>query len=180
MSDGYSFHWRGVYWASLTTAGRPDEARHDAYFGLVGEDTHGHPWLKIPSTGAQVTGMQLKDRGTHVGAGAQTPQRSTQVLLRGRVEWDEQNRAAITEIADVFSGSAYSAQPVISRRVQSGRDPTRVDVPVPDTARWFEFEVAWLPSSGGAPGPTERVLPFGGASPCGMRFSITNWDPAAG
>ena len=179
MADGYSFHWRGVYWASLTTAGQPALGRHDAFFGLVGADTHGHPWLRLSSDGSPITGMQLKDNGVHIGSGEELASWSTQVLLRGRAHWDETQGAVVTTIADVFSGSAYSAQPVTSRRTESSRDPSRVPVPVPATADWFEFEVAWLPSSGGLDRASDCVLAFGGGSPCGMRMSVTKWGSAA-
>jgi len=175
MSDGYSFHWHGVYWASLTTDGDPEKGRHDFYLGPTGADTHAHPWLKAPSGGTPVTGVQLKDHGIHIGSGHEVNEWSTEVLVRGHVQWDPTRNAVTTEIAEVSGGSAITATPVTSRRERSSRNPTAVNLQsvIPEDAQWFDFEVAWLPSTGGAASGREYVLPFGGDSPRGIRLSVT-------
>lgn len=178
MADGYGFWWRGVYWASLTTGGRADEGQHDIYFGPVGADTHGHPWVQISSAGV-IMGAQLKDQGAHVGSGVALQSFSTQPLLRGRAHWDPTRGDVVTQIANVLSPSVVSTVPVASSRTRSGRNPARIDVAVPSDASWFEFELALTrdrdcaaPSAQGS----ETLLSFADDSGLGVVFSVIACD----
>jgi hypothetical protein len=175
MADGYGFWWRDKYWASLTTGGRAADARHDIIFGPVGANTHGHVWLKIPENGPQVMGSRLKDRGDPVSPGFERSSLSTQPVIHGRAVWDPDAGAVITQITDVLSGSAYTATPVTSMRTQSNRNPARVDVGVPTSAKWFDFELAITSQATTETDAMTGVLPFGGGSPLGVRLSVTRW-----
>lgn len=175
MADGYGFWWKGRYWASLSTGGKPADGRHDVYFGPVPADTHGHVWVKFPpSTEEPTMGASLKDSGKHVGSPAQGSF-STQPVLRGRVSWNAVDGTVTTEIAQLDAPSTYTAAPVTSNRTQSRRAPGRVDLGVPNEATWFEFDVALTGNRSSASSSTSQLLPFGGSSPLAVRISITRW-----
>jgi len=175
MPDGYAFRWRGKYAASLTTGGDSQTGQHDLYFNLVGRDTHEHMFVRIAPTGAEM-GTRLKDQGQHVSPHFELGSFTTQPVIRGRATWDPRRSVVETTIADIRSGSAYTANPVATGRVQSSRQPMWVDVPVPDTARSFDFEVAVTLDKDTTSESSSPVLRFGGSSPLGLRFTVTRWS----
>jgi len=174
MADGYGLWWHDGYWASLTTGGRSEDARHDIYFGPVPANTHGHVWIKIPDEGSPRLGSQLKDGGQQLGPPGEG-QFSTQPLIRGRVERNPATGTITTNIATVSTPSTYSAAPVISDRKVSSRNPEIVRLGVPNDATWFEFELAVTGNSSSDSSSTSRVLPFGGTSPYAVRLTVNEW-----
>ena len=175
MAQGYGFWWRDVYWGSLSTGGRPDDGRHDFFFGPVGADTHGHTWIQVAVEGAAAMGTQLKDRGEHVVTRVASGPFSTQAVLRGRVQYDGQRKAVTIVIANLNPPSTYSAAPVTSSRPDSRRAPKRVDIGVPEQAKWFEFELAFTKNRAPSTSSNKYMLPFSEPSPLAASLSILRW-----
>lgn len=177
MGNGYGFWWHDVYWASLTTGPRlPRAGRHDIYFGPVGSGGHEHAWIKVAPDESIVMGATLKSVQAVAKEANEVESFSTQPILRGRAHWDPQSRAVTTVISDTFEDSSVSMEPVSSRRTRSTRTPERVELDLPEGSRWFEFELALTRKSDGSTGESSanRILPFGGSSPFGVRFTVTN------
>ncbi len=177
---GFGFFWNDCYWASLTLEQPSTGGRYDVYFGPVGAQSHQHSWLKW--TGDQLTemGARLKDPSlaerppSHATTGF-----STQTLARFRAAWDPEQGLVRTEIADVFSGSAYTAAPSESARTQSKRDIARLDVNVPKEARVIEGELAYCYIPPGSARPqlsTELAyLPLTSDSSVGIAVLVSKW-----
>ena len=181
MAQGFGFWWRGVYWASLSTGGSPARGRHDFFFGPVGADTHGHTWIKIDPDGDAAMGTQIKDQGKHVGPRAGDQSFSTQAVLRGRAEWHGDKGTVTTQIGQLNPASTYSVAPVVSARAESNRAPQRIDIALPETARWFDFELAFTKNRHSSNSSDAYALPFSEPSPLAANLRIIKWgeDDAA-
>lgn len=143
-SEGIGFRWKGYYWTSLTLDEADSGGRKDVYFGPVGTDAHHHSWLKwdeeqLSEMRARLKDPSLPDRPPS----SHTTGLSTETMVRFRAVLDLDRRCVTTEIADVFSGSAYTAGPSESARTQSKRGISMIDVSVPDDARVIEGELSY-------------------------------------
>jgi hypothetical protein len=179
--QGYGLYWKGKYWGSLSTGPLRPDGTHDLYLGVVGQDTHQHVWVRVAADVATGMGTQLKDQGRHIGTGAEADF-TTQAVARVSLAVDQSGRI-ITTLADVFKGSAVSAQPAATTRDSSRRQPTRVDLKVPDAASAVDCEFAVVQrgsvsaSSASTSGPV--FLPFSDPSPLGMTMKVARWSPGS-
>ncbi len=132
-----------MYWGSFTVERSSTGGRDDVYFGPVGSDAHHHSWLKWDGEDLQELGARIKDRSLDPRPPPQTTASlSTAPLAQFRATLDPTRQCVTTEIADVFMGSAVTAQPSESNRTQSRRDIPMVPVAVPPKTRVIEGEIA--------------------------------------
>ncbi len=179
-ADGFGLRWNGCYWASVNIVEPSDTSRRDVYFGTVGADSHHHSWLKwhgdeLTELGARLKAPSLQERPpSHVTTGL-----STETLARFRASWDPDQHRITAEVADVFSGSAYSAAPQHSSQTDSRRGIPMVDVAVPPEARTIEGELAYcyIPRGTQPQQLSTQVayLPLSSDSTLGIAMLITNW-----
>ena len=177
---GVGIRWNGCYWASLTL--HPGSTgRTDAFFGPVGPGPHHHSWLKWTDGDLTELGGRLKDAalGNRPPAHSSTAL-STQTMARFRATWDPDRQCVTTEIADVFSGSAYTAAPSESSRLTSKTGIPMIDVAVPADARTIEGELAYCHVPlGVAPqslSTQAAFLPVSSDSTIGIAMLITRWS----
>ena len=182
--QGYALFWKGKYWGSLTTGPLRPDGTHDLYLGVAGHNTHDHVWVKVTSEGLGGVGSQLKDRGDHIGGGS-SPSFTTQTVARVNLQAQSGGKV-VTTLADVFSGSAISAAPLATTRDSSRRQPTRVELRVPDAAVSVDCEFAVVQRGSGAAASNSTsgpvFLPFSDPSPLGMTLNVKKWSsggPAA-
>ncbi len=180
-SEGFGFRWEGCYWASLTLNEPSSGGRQDVYFGPVGTDPHHHSWVKWSEGQLTEIGARLKDPSLAPRPPShQTTGFSTETLARFRAVLDPDRGCVTTEIADVFSGSAYSAAPSESARTQSKRVITMLDVSVPEAARVIEGELAYCyaPPGGTPQSLSTQVayLPLSSDHTVGIAMHITGWS----
>jgi hypothetical protein len=175
------FRWNGAYWAALTIDESGGLGRKDVYFGPVGADPHHHSWLKWTDGQLSEIGARLKDPLLYERPPSyQTTSMSTATLARFRACWDPERRCVTTEVADVFSGSAYTATPAESARTASKRGVPMIDVTVPPQARVLEGELAYCYTR--STGATESLstqqgyLPVSSDNSLGIAVLITKWE----
>ena len=177
--EGFGFFWNGCYWTSLALDQPSTGGRRDVYFGPVGGEPHHHSWVKWTEGKLSEIGARLKDPSlSERPPSYETTALSTETLARFRATWDPDRRCVTTEIADVFSGSAYTAAPSESARTQSKRDIHKIDVSVPPEARVIEGELAYcyVPSGSGSTQLSTEVayLPLSSDNTLGIAMVITN------
>ena len=176
--QGYGLFWKGKYWASLSTGPLRPDGTHDLYLGVVGQDTHQHVWVRVAADAVTGMGTQLKDRGSHIGPGTEA-NFTTRAVARVSLSADQSGRV-ITTLADVFAGSAVSAQPAATTRDSSKRQPRRVDLKVPATANRVDCEFAVVQRSAVAASSASTsglvFLPFSDPSPLGITVRVARWS----
>ena len=183
MSDSYGFEWNGLYWARLTLE-QPSTSRDDVFFGPVGSDAHDHSWLKWSGNDLTEIGARLKDRTLSPRPPAHlTTGLSTETLARFRAEYDPQNQLVRVEIADVFSGSAYTAAAAESTRTQSQSGVTMIPVDVPAETRVITGELAFchIPSGVSRPSLSTELayLPLRSDTTLGIAMILTGHSTCA-
>ena len=176
--SGFGFYWNDCYWGSLVI-GKPQSSGHlDAYFGTVGAPSHQHIWLKYSNDELTQLGTRMKDPHLPVRPPPHaSTSYSTQTLARFRATWDPASGAVTVQIADVFSGSAYSAAAQQSTRTQGSPKLRRLDVNVPAETRVIEGQLTLCRLS---PGASARWLstdtayvPLPGAFNLGLAVMLT-------